>query len=198
MKEHRKTKLSDLELLIPIIAFVVLQYLFKKGMILAFHVSDTIGNGMASCLLLPIWIIWYICFFRKRKRVSDTETADKTRRDFTIPGALLLILAVITGICMISQKISTGSGWMLTGSLLAGPVNEEIVYRGLAYQKGKKRWNRYPVMGIVSLLFAVMHPGVYHMAAAFCFSLIACFIVDLTDSILPVLAGHILINILFM
>jgi len=113
-------------------------------------------------------------------------------------GILAVCLAAVTGFWLCSGLIPrTEPDRSLTGiltSVLAAPLWEELLYRGLLLQKRMIRAGDLTALLLSSVFFAAAHPGWYGMAAAGVFALVQGLVLLKYRSLLLPLLIHMLVN----
>jgi len=83
----------------------------------------------------------------------------------------------------------------LAGSpLMATPLNEELVCRGIFYQGYKRSGTMMQAMLLSALLFALLHMNFNHAAYAFAIGIIAVLLVEATGSLWSSVILHVTIN----
>lgn len=82
---------------------------------------------------------------------------------------------------------------VLTG--IIGPILEEYLFRGIAYNKLKEISSKLTSKILVSLVFALMHPNVFQAVYAFILSYILCEIYDKTKNIKSLIIIHMIGNL---
>lgn len=83
--------------------------------------------------------------------------------------------------------------WILTRCIL-GPITEEIVFRGLVYDRGSRYWGENNALIISSLVFAGAHQGLFPMLEAFAAGFALGWLRKKEGSILSPIYAHILMN----
>ena len=76
---------------------------------------------------------------------------------------------------------------------LIGPVIEEVLFRGIIFQRMAKKWNIPRGIIFSSLFFAVLHFP-YNITGAFAFGVILCIMYLKTSSLILPIIAHILAN----
>lgn len=144
---------SWVELLAPAVVLLLMQ-----GALTGLGVP----KGAEAWLILPGLLLWY------RARVHQ-------KKKFHPPCTWRYGLGLISGGVCIALASGWISGppeqvklsvWQVTGYVLAGPVCEELVYRGAVLQRSQGLMGRLPGLLLSSALFAAGHSGPVQMAAA--------------------------------
>ena len=114
-----------------------------------------------------------------------------------------LALAIAAGGCFAVLTRWIGGGltvtrtpMVLTGVIAAGPVSEEVIYRGIVFRRSRESLGDVPAMILSSLLFAVGHMSPIHMVAAFFAGLLFSILYWKAESILLPMAAHMTGNLL--
>jgi membrane protease YdiL (CAAX protease family) len=81
--------------------------------------------------------------------------------------------------------------------VVMGPLGEEILFRGMAYNALRKRSRRRALI-VTSLLFAIAHAQVIHFIPVFLTGLAMAYLYEYTRSLIPAITLHSLINLLLM
>lgn len=106
-------------------------------------------------------------------------------------------LAILTAVLLYAlYAFRHGHVPALLGYALAGPVSEEILYRGHAFEKGKKLFGARWSACFSSLLFAVAHGFGLRAVIAFPLGCLFAFLMEKTRRIEFPIALHALFNIL--
>ena len=102
----------------------------------------------------------------------------------------------VTGFDIDSVDISAGAFILnAIGSIIFAPLVEELVFRGVLFNRLKIRTGIIPAMLISSFLFAIGH-DVGGMVSAFLFGVCMCILYLKTDNILIPISVHFLNNVL--
>jgi membrane protease YdiL (CAAX protease family) len=83
-------------------------------------------------------------------------------------------------------------GLVLLGATLvvAAPVGEELLFRGLSLQGLERRYGFWPAAFIVSTIFASIHLNLTGLPALFLVSLVLCWVTSRLGSLLPAILMH--------
>jgi ABC-2 type transport system permease protein len=79
--------------------------------------------------------------------------------------------------------------WILPLALVAAPLFEEFIFRGLIFGGLRRSFGPWPAMAASAALFAIMHPAV-SMAPVFVLGLVAAWLYDRTRSLLAPMLAH--------
>jgi membrane protease YdiL (CAAX protease family) len=87
-----------------------------------------------------------------------------------------------------------GAGFLM---IILAPVAEEVIFRGMIYTAFRKRRSKWTAMVFTSLLFAFSHGQFLHFLAIFSSGFLLVYLYDRTKSLVPSIALHISMNLLF-
>lgn len=87
-----------------------------------------------------------------------------------------------------------GLARMVILSWIAGPILEELVFRGFLYRAWERRWGWITSTILTSACFGLAHPA--HVASAFLGSLVYVFVLRRTGTLRACIAVHMAYNIL--
>ena len=162
-----------LRLIIPVllylISFVMLRFLIGR----LSGDKNAFEPFIPTLLMLPIAVL---C--RSEWRYSRIE--------LPLLAALLVLSFFLTGF---RSKLPE-----FLGTVVAGPINEELIYRGCVYEQGKGYWGAKWSACLSSLLFAVGHTSLPQALIAFAMGLAFAFLLEKTRLIEVPIALHGLIN----
>ncbi len=80
----------------------------------------------------------------------------------------------------------------------AGPIIEEIFFRGFCYPAFKKKWGVAPAMVLSAGLFALIHQSLFAFLPIFVLGLAFAFVYEKRKSLLPSIVMHIIHNTIFI
>ena len=158
--------------------------------------------------LLTIGVLWLIFVCRKKKFAQEISLR-KMNPAAIAPLVLMgLSLNVVTGLVlslvpeewMSAYEASSSmvtSGYpvvMVLATVIAAPVIEEIIFRGLAYTRMKKGMPTAVAMILSSALFGVAHGQWVWMLYAFVFGLVLVWAFEHTKSLLANILLHLSYN----
>ena len=149
------------------------------------------SDAVCACVLLPFTVL------AAKKWCPPAEAEQPPWGAYLSAAALLLALAA--GIVRLRAALSGGSGAVLAllGYGIAGPVNEELVYRGFVFRRGRKVLGRWGAAALSAALFAAGHAAPGQMAVALLAGAVFACAAEFTGTLrLPVLL-HICWNLLF-
>lgn len=89
----------------------------------------------------------------------------------------------------VQQTIGLG-GWAILSSIIAAPILEEILFRGLIFESCTERWGRGVGLVLSALLFGVIHIVPVQVINAFVVGLILGYVYLRTRSLLSVIIIH--------
>lgn len=96
-----------------------------------------------------------------------------------------------------SEAFYGGNFWLqIIGSALLTPLLEEVLYRGIIFQRIRWFFGKVPGLLCGSLIFALMHFNIVQFIYAFLLGLIFCIFVEKEDSVYPAILAHISANLI--
>ena len=144
----------------PAIVFVASQLLLKKigCLFCADAVREDVISSAVTCALLP-WTVWA---YRRRECRPRPES-----RALRLAG-MVLSLALTLGLvlCLCRGVPDIDAAVRVLGWGVIGPINEEIVYRGFVYQRGRKCLPFSGAVLLSALMFAAGHATAVQFVAA--------------------------------
>lgn len=84
---------------------------------------------------------------------------------------------------------------MFFTAVILVPVSEEILFRGMTYTALKERFGKHGGMLLSAFIFALLHQMVYYFFLIFLMGLVFAYIYERTQSLLPSIFSHVLINL---
>ncbi len=81
---------------------------------------------------------------------------------------------------------------------VAGPVVEEIFFRGFAYGAARKRYGPVVAMLLTSFIFSVMHLSWLAFLPIFFLGIFLAYLYEKTGSLVPSMSAHILHNVIMV
>jgi membrane protease YdiL (CAAX protease family) len=117
----------------------------------------------------------------------------------TVPVALTLEHAMSRmaprGENMLMQMMAQDPGPLALALLgvtlvVAAPVGEELLFRGLSLRGMERRYGFWPAAWIVSVVFASIHLNLTGFPALFLVSLLLCWVTSRTGTLLPAILMH--------
>lgn len=162
---------------------------------------------VSSCLtLLILWI-----FFLIRKKKLFTETRISSFAAKYVPFLILLgisLQVLITFVLSLlpaemldayvenyNSKFGFDSALTVLAQVIAAPIVEEIIFRGLMLSRLRKAMPTAAAVILSSIAFGVVHGQILWMAYAFCLGVIFCVVAIRTDSILTTILLHFTVNL---
>lgn len=109
-------------------------------------------------------------------------------------GALSLILIALSeaDVRAAQTELSpTAKGLSLLGGLVLAPIGEELLFRGILFQRWSQKWGAPKAAIIVSVIFGFLHAD---PVGAFVFSLVMVLIYTATNSLWLTIGAHALNN----
>jgi len=187
-------------LILTVLALESFVFLIKR----IFPYSPIYLLGLLRAADLVILLILGTWNFKGPKIKSEIKDALFVTLLFAGAGLVFLIFwKHILGASMLklNSNASFQNGAVLSAfyvtSCLLSPAVEEFIFRGILYRKIREKWNVWISIGIISLLFALIH-WFFNGNALFPFlgSLIFCIGYEKTKSILTPILLHIAGNII--
>ena len=165
-----------------------------------------VSNGLC---LLTLWIVFLI---RRKKTLLEVHAVPFAKSQIfpVILAALGAYLLIGYGMEILpipeeameayaeaSKGLTQGSVWLLfLSNVIAAPVAEEVVFRGLIFTRLKKAMPVW-VAGLVSTLcFGLLHGQLIWICYATLLGLFFCYVSYKTDSILSSICMHMIFNFL--
>ncbi len=106
---------------------------------------------------------------------------------------LINLTRILLGQVIVKDKISFS---IILGTCFIGPILEELVYRGIVFNKLKTYYSINKSIIISSIIFALMHTnGLFQMVFAFIFGLLFSYIYNKTNDIKLSITSHIIVNL---
>jgi membrane protease YdiL (CAAX protease family) len=129
---------------------------------------------------------------------------------FALAGCLIASVLLVVVLSYIVQspenyaeKIKTTLGGFQIAGLIAGftllPLGEELFFRGLLFQKFKKKYGWLAGALFSSTVFALGHNGYFSytvMLNAFLIGMVLCYATHRTKSLIPAILAHASINLI--
>lgn len=95
-----------------------------------------------------------------------------------------------------SEALLSGPFWLLfVSNVIMAPVCEEIIFRGLVFDRLKKAMPVWPAILVTSAIFAVMHGQILWMCYTFLVGVVLCVVANKANSIIPSIIVHMLFNL---
>lgn len=148
-----------------------------------------------SIILFPIVIALYYLFCKKNL-LDYSKTSIKTGMMHVALGTVSLSVITFLAYRLFDLPSDNISGILaILVMIIIGPINEEIVFRGIIFEFLDKRSKTAIAFLLSSVLFSVAHNGnIYFICLAFIAGLIFCKIYNSTKSIVYPVLTHILVN----
>ena len=168
--------------------------------------------GVALILSAILALAIYLIIFAARK-VNPSEQIDL--RKLSVKGIALSVLGGLSAMLFLNFVLdfipfpegilenleetldiyNNFSLWQaIVGNALLIPFLEEVVFRGLIFGRLRRAMPALVAAIITSVVFGLMHGYPILMLWAFCFSMIICYARVKTDSILPGIIIHVIVN----
>jgi len=145
----------------PAVVFIAVQLLLKT--IAGHFCADAVGEGTIACALTCALLPGIGCAYGR-----ETGKLQAERQALLWEGGILSAVLAVGAILYLhrgtdgAETIIKVLGWGVIG-----PINEEIVYRGFVFQRGRKLWPLWPALLLSAVMFAAGHASVRQFAAAF-------------------------------
>lgn len=164
--------------------------------------SPTPDMTFVSYLLQMLPIVAFIIFLRRRAGLGSGLHLGIRR--VNVPMVLWgVLLLLATGVVIepllvlfpteaydgVKNVIGLG-GWAIMSAVVAAPILEEVLFRGLIFESCRERFGRGAAVLISALLFGLIHIVPVQMVNAFVVGLILGYIYLKTNSLLSVIILH--------
>lgn len=174
----------------PALFFLICQYLWNRFFDFLWHstLSYEEINAISSCVFLP-----FVVFVYGRESSSATiRTHMKSARAFSaaVAGVALLFLYIKA-----AQNREIESFLYLLGVGIAGPIIEEIIYRGFVFERSQLYFQDWQSILLNALLFAVGHRSAASIVVAFIAGVIFTIALKRTKKLLIPICLHIVWNL---
>lgn len=118
------------------------------------------NNAISSCVFLPFVVLAYGSKFSFSSLLKYMKLAVSFSVAIAVGSLLLLYL-------QIAAKYETEFLLYILGVGIAGPIVEEIIYRGFVFERSQVYFQDWQVIFLNALLFAVGHNSITTIAVAF-------------------------------
>ncbi|MGN0483326.1 MAG: lysostaphin resistance A-like protein [Lachnospiraceae bacterium] len=173
-------------------------------------------QSIATCLTLPILYGIY------RQDIVCSQLPEirneKVRELFCAQGLLRAALIIVAAVCLsiVWNDVIAMSGlleksrsyqqtadkfyggtlfWEVTGTCVLAPLAEELLYRGIVYQRLKSWYGRIVAAIVSALIFGIMHMNFVQFLYAFLFGLFLAYFMEQTGHLYGALLGHMAANL---
>lgn len=164
---------------------------------------------LIASAVLNLLVYWIIMLIRKKKLYQEVSIR-KMKPWIVVPvliGGIVVnfVLSALISVIPFTEammasyesksSILMGGGvamWIAT--VVAAPVVEEIVFRGLVYSRLKSGMNRWVAAIITSMVFGAAHGTFIWAVYTFIFSMILIFILERSGSLLACILFHMAFN----
>lgn len=190
-----------LKSLIPLYILILLNpiHLFIIASVYATYNVDNLTNfinnygGIILILTNIIYIIYIIKKYRiKVNKYNLIDNYPKIYLFISIPLFLNSLILLIN-----NQKIPTINIYIaLFGSVIIGPILEELIFRYLIYNNLNKFNNKNTSIILSSLIFALVHNGFINIVYAFIIGTILTIIYSKNKNIKEVIILHMVANLM--
>lgn len=169
---------------------------------------------MATALTIPIM---YQSFYKPDKMVKTFIGSShmNTQKEKCVNIGFIIVIAAfmsigLNNLILMSPLASASKGYEeasnhfysgtlfmeLFGLAVLVPILEELVYRGIIYNRLKHLFGLIPAMILGSLIFAVMHFNLVQFIYAFLFGFVLIMFMEKTGHVYGAIVGHITANLI--
>ena len=181
----------------PILGYMVLQSFLRSllGGFAPFYAMD-----LATILTLPVIIIGYKKSGCKKPSWNEKSTRENIKSFLFIFGISLGIALSTVALLSDFDVAAGGRVSLLTilATVIAGPVNEELIFRGIVPERSQNLITRPTAVVVSSLIFGVAHRGGEKMVIAALAGMIFCILIFCCESLYAGIAAHMLVNAFLM
>lgn len=85
--------------------------------------------------------------------------------------------------------------WQLVGTVLAAPIAEELIYRGVLYGRMREYVSKIPAAIFASLIFGICHGNIVQFVFAFCIGMLLCLTWEKYQQIRITIWMHMVVNV---
>jgi membrane protease YdiL (CAAX protease family) len=177
--------------------------------------SGWVGQGLLRAAVLALLVGW-LALVRGVKLDDFTRLLYSSRKPVALGVVVGLVFFIVDYLTVVVIHFidrtpnlvdGTWNPWVATRSLaefsiafvlvfgLLGPFVEELVHRGVAYPGLRNRFGILVGAAVSTAVFTLGHEWTVHdLASAFVFGLIAVWLVEQYQSLLPAIAAHMTVN----
>jgi membrane protease YdiL (CAAX protease family) len=212
------TKLRPLDALVAWLLNGGMPFVFAIGVAIfsPATASGWVGQGLLRVAVVVMLVGW-LALVRGVKLDEFTRLLSSSSKPVVIGVVVGLALFIVEYLAVVVIHFidqtpnlvdGTWNPWVATRSLadfsiafvlvfgLLGPFVEELVHRGVAYPGLRNRFGIIVGAAVSTAVFALGHEWTVHdLASAFVFGLIAVWLVERYQSLLPAIATHMTINL---
>ena len=179
----------------PAIAFVAFRLLFSA--LARACLSDTKpGEALIDLLMTAICLSAALYFYTCRAASNPRHLS----RPGWISVARCVIAGLLTGLFSAGYAKAAGMSsaqagvvWLLTRCAM-GPVAEEIVYRGLVYERAQTNWGDTAALIVSSIAFACAHGSLSRAVPALVAGLVLAWLRKQEGGVIAPVYAHIVMN----
>lgn len=187
---------------------IALYYIITEAMALVlvmFGVGD--NNWMLRQLLcyvvnLPLLIYWYKRTPRSKGKIYGWKWLVLLVImvvAFSVFGNNMIELSGIKSISNTFQSVSTSIYskniyWQIALAVICAPIMEELIYRGIVYNRVKTGFSARSSMVISAFLFGVLHGNIVQLAYAFILGWVLAYVYEKSGKLWLSILGHIAAN----
>lgn len=161
--------------ILPAVLFVLIQSLSYSILVKKTDYSEQALSVIVSCALLPVIVVF----------------VQYTSKKINLIYITLSIVVVL--LCLYFCRLEIVYILVICAIV---PINEELIYRKLAYKNAVNEFGVVLPTVISSLLFGIAHTGLLQMLMAFILGMFLCEIVRRTNTISIAIVIHSVLNII--
>ena len=186
MKGNSKNISNWIKIIEPAFVFIGLQWFFKSVSVIAGLGNK--ANAVSSIILFPI-ILFYFFRYSDRKKMNIPDI-----------GKLLVVTVILVVINQVIHRavqydVDSVSFLMFISSVFCGPVNEELIYRGILFERVMNQFGTLTAVFLSSVLFASAHGIGMLFPVSFLFGLVFGIIRTHWDTVAASTIVHIVLNL---
>ena len=161
-----------------------------------FQLNTTEVGALTSCMLCPLVVYLYQkSTKRKRNHKGRVQAFNMGLQTVGISLCLAVFTAFLTITFAQYEKDNT-SLISLLGIVVAGPITEEIIYRGFVFRKANERWGTTAAIAVSTVLFGIAHAGIVQIIAAMLAGFVFCLVLYNGENIVWAVLAHMGTNLL--
>lgn len=149
------------------------------------------GTEICAWVIAPAAVLWYS---REKKHTAGTLRLGSLR-GAGVAAVTALAAALVNAWCFPGTGAEVTPG-LLAATVIAGPIGEEAVYRGIVWDRGCCLLGRRQALVLSTVLFGLAHTGPAQMAAAAIFGAVLCLLRMRFRSIAVPILVHSFVNLL--
>ena len=153
-------------------------------------------SPLVTLILILLFGFYYLKKYEDKLKISFKTTFNLSLLGLDIAlfiNMFLLILASFTNIQIFTEKTFNLS--IFLASVILGPILEEIIFRGIMYNKAKKYFGIQASAFIVSLVFSFLHFNIYKIIYIFFLSYLLIYLYEKNKTLVTPIWLHIIFNL---